>query len=139
MCFLHIIPCSPSTILKMGIHSPKSLLIVDDSQIIIDRVIDSLKDHDTVKDIFTAANYREAMELIRRLTPRFVLLDIQLPDKSGMDLLKFIVKEYPVIKVIMFSNLLDDNYIKVCKKIGAKYFIDKSRDFELIPGMLNKI
>ena len=123
----------------MGIHSPKSLLIVDDSQIIIDRVIDSLKDHDTVKDIFTAANYREAMELIRRLTPRFVLLDIQLPDKSGMDLLKFIVKEYPVIKVIMFSNLLDDNYIKVCKKIGAKYFIDKSRDFELIPGMLNKI
>ena len=36
----------------MGGHSPKSLLIVDDSQIIIDRVIDSLKDHETVKDIF---------------------------------------------------------------------------------------
>ena len=125
--------------MKMGIYSPKSLLIVDDSPIIIERVIDSLKDHKTVKDIFTATNYREAIEILGKLTPRFILLDIQLPDKNGIDLLKFIVKEYPAIKVIMFSNLLDDNYIKVCKKIGAKYFIDKSRDFELIPQMLNNI
>ena len=123
----------------MGNFSPGSLLIVDDSPLIIDRVIDSLKDHETVKKIFTAANYQEATELLRRQLPAYILLDIQLPDKSGIDLLKLITKEYPPVKVIMFSNLLDDNYIKVCKKIGAKYFIDKSRDFELIPGMLNKI
>ena len=123
----------------MGGHSPKSLLIVDDSQIIIDRVIDSLKDHENVTDIFTATNYREAIELLRKHNPGFILLDIQLPGKNGIDLLKFIVKEYPAIKVIMFSNLLDVNYIKVCKKMGAKYFIDKSRDFELIPEMLNKM
>jgi len=123
----------------MGFHPSKSLLIVDDSPIIIERVTDSLKDHETVKDIFTATNYKEATELLLRHTPGFILLDIQLPGKSGIELLKFIVKEYPSIKVIMFSNLLDDNYIKVCKKIGAKYFIDKSKDFELIPSILNKI
>lgn len=120
----------------MGTQLPKSLLIVDDSLIIIDRVIDSLKDHHTVKNIFTANNYQEAIEQLKKNIPAFMLLDIQLPDKSGIDLLKIVVKEYPTVKVIMFSNLLDDNYIKVCKKIGAKYFIDKSRDFELIPGML---
>lgn len=125
--------------MKMGIHSPKSLLIVDDSPIIIERVIDSLKDHETVKVIFTATNYQGAIELLGKHIPAFILLDIQLPGKSGIDLLKFIVKEYPGIKVIMFSNLLDENYIKVCKKIGAKYFIHKSQDFELIPGLLNKL
>lgn len=123
----------------MGNHSPKSLLIVDDSPIITDRVIDSLKDHKTVENIHTAANYEEAIELLKQHVPGYILLDINLPGKSGIDLLKFISKEYPAVKVIMFSNLLDDNYIKVCKDIGAKYFIDKSRDFELIPGMLNKI
>ncbi|CAN5872687.1 hypothetical protein BH11BAC4_BH11BAC4_05780 [soil metagenome] len=122
----------------MGIQSAGSLLIVDDSPIVIDRVIDSLKNHDTVKVIHTAANYQQALELLRHKIPAYVLLDIQLPDKSGIDLLKFIVKEYPAVKVIMFSNLLDDKYIKVCKKIGAKYFIDKSRDFELIPALLKK-
>ena len=123
----------------MGIKSPKSLLIVDDSQIIIERVIESLKDHKTVKNIFTANNYEEAIELLKLQKLQIILLDIQLPDKSGIDLLKFVTKEYPAVKVIMFSNLIDDNYIKVCKAIGAKYFVDKSRDFELIPVILNKI
>ncbi len=117
----------------------KKLLIVDDSPIIIERLLDSLKDHETVKTIITAADYKSALQLLQEDTPYFVLLDIHLPDRSGIDLLKVIVKEYPLIKVIMFSNLLDDKYIKVCRKIGAKYFIDKSRDFELIPGMLNNI
>ncbi|MBS1733804.1 MAG: response regulator transcription factor [Bacteroidetes bacterium] len=117
----------------------KKLLIVDDSPIIIERLLDSLKDHETVKTITTAPDYRSALQLLQEDTPHFVLLDIHLPDKSGIDLLKLIVKEYPLVKVIMFSNLLDEKYIKVCRKIGAKYFIDKSRDFEQIPGMLNNM
>jgi DNA-binding NarL/FixJ family response regulator len=123
----------------MGTHSLKSLLIVDDSHIIIERVIDSLKGHEKVATIFTATGYDEAIEKLHQCKPDIILLDIHLPEKNGIDLLKHIVKEYPHMKVIMFSNLLDANYIKVCKKIGAKYFIDKSRDFELIPGMLNNL
>lgn len=121
----------------MGAVSPKSLLIVDDSHIIIERVIESLKEHESVKKIFTATDYKTAVDSLNAHVPAFVLLDIQLPGTSGIELLKYIIKEHPMIKVIMFSNLLDDNYIKVCRKIGAKYFIDKSKDFDLIPSMLN--
>ncbi len=121
----------------MGTLSPGSLLIVDDSPIIIERVIESLKEHESVKNILTATDYKSAVESLNNHVPGFILLDIQLPGKSGIELLKYIMKEYPLVKVIMFSNLLDDNYIKVCRKIGAKYFIDKSKDFDLIPSMLN--
>ena len=120
----------------MGTLSPKSLLIVDDSPIIIERVIESLKEHESVKKILTATDYKTAIESLNNHVPGFVLLDIQLPGKSGIELLKYIMKEYPLVKVIMFSNLLDDNYIKVCRKIGAKYFIDKSKNFDQIPLML---
>lgn len=121
----------------MGAVSPKSLLIVDDSSIIIERVIESLKGHESVNKILTATDFNTAVESLNSHVPAFILLDIQLPGKSGIELLKYIMKEYPLVKVIMFSNLLDDNYIKVCRKIGAKYFIDKSKDFDLIPSMLN--
>ena len=121
----------------MGAVSPKSLLIVDDSSIIIERVIESLKDHESVKKILTATDFKTAVESLKSHVPAFILLDIQLPGKRGIELLKYIMKEYPLVKVIMYSNLLDDNYIKVCRKIGAKYFIDKSKDFDLIPSMLN--
>jgi DNA-binding NarL/FixJ family response regulator len=119
--------------------SRATLLIVDDSLLIIERLIDSLKDHKTVKNIFTAFNYSEAVKMLGEIKTDIVLLDIQLSGKNGIDLLKFIGKEYPDIKVIMCSNLTSDYYVKLCKKLGAKQFIDKSKDFELIPEILVEI
>jgi DNA-binding NarL/FixJ family response regulator len=46
------------------------------------------------------------------------------------------VKNHPGIKVVMLSNLVSDYYQKTCKKIGAVHFIYKSKDFELIPGIV---
>jgi DNA-binding NarL/FixJ family response regulator len=123
----------------MGNHSHKTLLIVDDSLLIIERLIDALKDHETVKKILTASNYPEAVEVLSKTETDIVLLDIQLLGKNGIDLLKFIVKEYPGINVIMCSNLASDSYIKLCRKIGARHFVDKSKDFEQIPGLLASI
>ena len=117
----------------------KTLLIVDDSLLIIERLSDALKDQETVKKILTAGNYSEAVEVLSKNETGIVLLDIQLSGKNGIDLLKFIVKEYPDINVIMCSNLASEYYIKLCKKIGARYFVDKSKDFELIPGILASI
>lgn len=123
----------------MGMHSNKTLLIVDDSLLIIERLTDALKDHETVKNILTATGYTEAVDVLSKKKTDVILLDIQLQGKNGIDLLKFIVKEYPDAKVIMCSNLSSDYYIKLCKKIGARNFVDKSKDFELIPGILATI
>ena len=123
----------------MAKHSQKTILIVDDSLLIIERLTDALKDHETVKKILTAVDYSEAVKILADKKTDIVLLDIQLPGKNGIDLLKFIVKEYPDTEVIMFSNLSSDYYIKLCKEIGAKYFVDKSKDFEMIPGILASI
>lgn len=123
----------------MGILSDNTLLIVDDSQLIIERLMDSLKDHNTIKKILTATGYKEAVDILDKKKTDIVLLDIQLSGENGIDLLKFIVKEYPDIKVVMCSNLSNDYYKKLCKKIGARYFVDKSKDFELIPDILFSI
>ena len=123
----------------MGNPFKKTLLIVDDSLLIIERLSDSLKDHEAIKKILTAGSYIEAVEVLSNQKADIVLLDIQLDGKSGIDLLKFIVKEYPDINVIMCTNLASDYYVKLCKKIGAPYFVDKSKDFELIPGILASI
>ncbi len=120
----------------MGSQPNKALLIVDASPPIIDRLIDSLKDHDTIKNISTAADYEEAVGILGENNIDIAMVDIQLMGKNGIDLLKFIVTKYPDIKVVMLSNLSSDYYIKLCYSIGAKHFLDKSKDFELIPGLL---
>ena len=114
----------------------KILLIVDNTFLIIERLINILKDVKTIKKILTAADYTEAVNILGEKKTDIILLDIQLPGKNGIDLLKYTVKNYPGIKVVMLSNLVSDYYQKTCRKIGAVHFIDKSKDFDLIPGIV---
>jgi DNA-binding NarL/FixJ family response regulator len=121
----------------MGTTNDKKLLIVDHSPIIIERLVEALREHPQVAKVYTATDYDEAVGMLEAKKLDYVILDIHLNTKSGIDLLKFIVKDYPAIKTIVFSNLADDNYFRLCKEIGATYCLDKSKDFELIPTLLN--
>ena len=121
----------------MGAPNDKKLLIVDHSPIIIERLVESLREHPQIAKLYTATDYDEAVVKLETNELDFVILDIHLNTKSGIDLLKLIVKDYPAIKTIVFSNLADDNYFRLCKEIGATHCLDKSKDFELIPTLLS--
>ncbi len=117
----------------------KVLLIVDNSLLIIERLLSMLKEVKTVEKIFTAVNYNEAVAVLTETKTDIVLLDFQLTQKNGIELLKFIIKNYPVTKVIILSNEVSERHQKLCKKIGAAYFIDKSKNFELMPEVVDAI
>jgi len=112
------------------------ILIVDDSTLIIERLLAMLNGLRSVKDITTASNYREAVAMLTEINVDIAILDIHLSGKNGIELLKFIVKNYPHIKVVMLSNADNEKYRELCKKEGAMYFIDKSKEFELVPEIL---
>ncbi len=114
----------------------KVLLIVDDSSLIIERLINILGEVKMVQKVLVATNYTGAINVLSENKTDIVLLDIQMPGKNGIELLKFIVKNYPDIKVVMLTNLVSDYYQKLCKKTGAVHFMDKSKEFDLIPGIV---
>jgi DNA-binding NarL/FixJ family response regulator len=116
--------------------SPKILLIIDSSSFIIERLVAMLKEVKVIKKIFTATDYDTALDVLQKTKTDVILLDIQLPDKNGIHLLKHIVYHFPKIKVIVLSNLVSDYYQKLCKKEGACFFIDKSKDFDKIPEVI---
>ena len=113
------------------------LLIVDDSPIIIIRLMHMLEGQDNVHSITAARSYNEARSSLSENLPNIILLDINLPDKNGIELLRYIKKEYPSITVIMLSNQSGSFYRTVCELIGANHYIDKSTEFEQIPALLS--
>jgi DNA-binding NarL/FixJ family response regulator len=117
--------------------SGKILLIVDNSSLIIERLISLLKEADRIEKIFAATDYTGAINMLEKQRTDIVLLDIQLPGKNGIELLKYIVKHYPGTKVIMLSNLVSEYYQRLCREIGAVHFIDKSTDFDRIPEIVS--
>jgi DNA-binding NarL/FixJ family response regulator len=113
--------------------SSKILIIIDSSLFLIERLVNMLKEVKGIKQIFTASDYNTALGVLEKQKADIVLLDIQLPEKNGIDLLKHIVYHFPDIKVIVISNLVSEYYQKLCKAAGASHFIDKSKDFDKIP------
>jgi len=104
----------------------------------VDRMIGLLREVANVGDIHTAADYDEARRMLAEEEPQIVLLDINLPGKNGIELLKMIKKNSPECEVIMITNHADDYYREQCHELGAKYFLDKSNDFALVPAIIGQ-
>lgn len=115
----------------------KVVLVVEDSLLIIERIIGLLNEADNIKMIIHAANYNESIKMVNEVSADIMLLDLNLPDKSGIELLKEIKTNHPQIKVIVLTNHASENYREICTYMGADYFFDKSSDFDKITETIN--
>lgn len=116
-----------------------TILIVDDNKNFVARMISLLEEVKINKHINTASNYEEARLFLSGDEQDIVLLDINMPGKNGIELLKFIMEKNNQSEVIMITNHADDYYKEQCTELGAKYFLDKSNDFALVPGIVKEI
>lgn len=112
------------------------ILIVDDNLNFVDRMIVLLKEAGNTSDIHIASDYNEARRMFAEVAPDIMLLDINLPGKNGIDLLRLIRKNDANCEVIMITNHADDYYREQCYELGAKHFLDKSNDFAEVPGLI---
>jgi len=117
----------------------KVVLVVEDSLLIIERILSLLNESRNIKMIIHAVNYKESVKMINEINADIVLLDLNLPDKSGIELLKEIKHNHPQIKVIVLTNHASDNYREICTYMGADYFFDKSSDFDKITETINSM
>ncbi len=115
------------------------VLIVDDSPMIISRISELLEEVKGIDAIRSSTSYNEAVELLKTFKPDVALLDVNLPGKSGIELLEYIKKYFPASLAIMVTNQATAFHRDECFKIGADYFIDKSKDFDDIPLILSKL
>lgn len=120
-------------------HLKLKVLIVEDSDVVTLRIREVLNSIDEVLFVGAASNSIEAHTLIRIMSPDVVLLDISIPGKNGIYLLKDIKQNYSQTKVIMLTNYSGTDYRDYCYILGADYFFDKSTEFEKIPEALKSI
>lgn len=116
-----------------------SVLIVDDHPYFVDRMRGLLGEVDNIDHIDSAHNFSDAMQLLEAAKHQVVLLDISMPGKNGIDLLEQIRLKEMGCTVIMISNLSATYYRQECKRLGAHYFLDKSSDFDLVPGIISNV
>jgi len=113
-----------------------AILIVDDNKMFVERIIGMLEKIENIKMINVAADFDEANRILESQKHNLVILDINLPGKNGIELLKQIKSSDHPCEVIMLTNHADDFYRQQCISLGAKYFLDKSQDFFIVPHIV---
>lgn len=102
------------------------ILVVDDEEAL--RTVLSSELAGVGYDIETASDGDEAINLVQGKKFDLVLLDIKMPKVDGFEVLKFIKKSYPSIRVIMLTGFADLKNAIESKKHGAEDFVSKPYD-----------
>jgi two-component system response regulator DevR len=101
------------------------LLIIDDHEMVREGLKAMLTAEADFEIVGDAANAEQALELIGRLRPDVILLDVRLPGESGIDVCRTVTERYPETAVIILTTFTDETLVAQCIQAGARGFIVK--------------
>jgi DNA-binding NarL/FixJ family response regulator len=101
------------------------IVIADDHAIVREGLKQILADSKDIMVTGDAENGVDAINLVRKAECDVLLLDISLPDRSGIEVLKQIKKEAPKLAVLMLSMHREDQYAVRSLKAGASGYMNK--------------
>jgi DNA-binding NarL/FixJ family response regulator len=115
------------------------VFVADDSAFIRERLPDMLSELSGVEVIGQAEDGTMALASIRELNPDVVIMDIRMPEMSGLDVLKELQKDKLRPIIMVMTNYPYAQYREKCQALGANYFFDKSKDFDRLFVALQKL
>ena len=118
---------------------PIRVLICDDHLIVRQGIRQVLADAADIEVAGEAANGPEALTLVREGGIHVVLMDIAMPHRDGLDVLRQLKSEFPKLPVLMLSTYPDKQYAVRSMKLGAVGYLNKSADSEQMIGAIRKV
>ncbi len=102
------------------------VLIVDDEAGIVQEIKEFLIEEGY--EAYTADSAKTGLQIIEELKPDVVLVDVKLPDASGIDLLRACKEKSPHTKVIMVTGYVDQHIMDEAEALGRDAFLQKPFD-----------
>ena len=95
------------------------IIIVDDDQLVSLSLKTILESTGTIQVLATGTSGQEAVQLYQKWKPDVLLLDIQMPNGSGLEAGEQILKQDPTARILFLTTFSDDTYI--AKALKAIY------------------
>lgn len=102
-----------------------TVLLADDQTLFREGLKDLLEDEKGIKVVGEAKTGPEAIEMVKRLKPDVVLMDIKIPELDGISATKIIREKFPQTNVIILSSYEDEAHITEAITAGANGYLSK--------------
>ena len=116
-----------------------NVAITDDQSIIINGLQKILSDKPGIKITGTYINGDDLLEGLKNEQPDVLLLDIQMPGKTGIELAGIITKKYPSVKIIALTNFDMPVQIKKMLQQGCQGYLLKDVNPDIIVAAIKKV
>ena len=124
----------PSTDIKII-----KIIIADDHPLFRRGLKHALEETSDIEVIGESCNGEDLLSLIRDSKPNIILLDIAMPGKSGLDLLKQLKNEHPKLSILILSVYPEEQYAIRFLKAGASGYLTKESVAEKLAEAIRKI
>jgi DNA-binding NarL/FixJ family response regulator len=102
------------------------IVIADDHELLRRGLRGVLEAHSGWQVVGEAANGREAVELVRRLSPQVVVLDISMPEMNGLEATREILREFPGVQILVMTLHESEDLVREVLAAGARGYLLKS-------------
>jgi two-component system, NarL family, response regulator DevR len=115
---------------------PTRLVVVDDHEVVRRGLVALLERHDEFEVVAEAGSVAEAIETARQARPDLVIMDVRLPDGSGIEACREIRSELPDTRVIMLTSYPDEEAVLSAIISGASgYLMKNTRGRDLVAAL----
>ena len=101
------------------------VLIADDHAVVRAGYKQFLEADPSITEIGEASSGTETLDALRRGEWDLLLMDIHMPDRSGLDILKHVTTGYPDVRVLIMSGLPEEQYARNVLRAGASGYLSK--------------
>ena len=105
---------------------PLRLIIADDHPLLVDGLRKVLEEMEEIQMLEPVGNGRHLIDRLRQTPADMVLLDLHMPHLDGIETLKILRKEFPLLKVLVFTSYNQPKLLREIKGLGAKGCLLKS-------------
>ena len=119
--------------------NPIRVLIVDDHLIVRNGLEQLLASADTVLQVGSVGDGREAIDAVARLQPDVVLMDLSMPVMDGVEATALIHRDAPSVKIVILSSFSDQQRVIAALDAGADGYVLKHADPEQILAAIEAV
>ena len=115
------------------------VLIVEDHRMFLEGIRSRLEQEPDIQVVGEATSAQETFVLVEQTNPTIVILDIRLPDISGIEVARLLRQQRPKLKILILSAYDFDQYVKASIRIGVDGYLLKDYPQESLVQALREI